>query len=153
MPPSLATRPKCNLFSAAATFLLQYRRAILPRQPQGPPFIPSFTAVSVVLIHAELPGDNLWVSRTNGNHRLVALNGWNICLLSNFWATAWMDQDATWYKGMPRPGHIVLDGAQLPPPPAKKEKGTTPNFRPMCTVAKQSPTAKHLSPEVIPITV
>ena len=31
------------------------------------------------------------------------------------------------------PGHIVLVGAQLPPP----KKGTAPNFRPMSVVAKR----------------
>jgi len=36
------------------------------------------------------------------------------------------------------PGHIVLDGAQLPPP-KKKGGGTAPNFRPMSIVAKRSP--------------
>jgi len=42
------------------------------------------------------------------------------------------------------PGHIVLDGNQLPP---QQKKGTAPNFRPVSVVAKRSPipaTAEHL---------
>jgi len=35
------------------------------------------------------------------------------CLL---WPNGWIDQDATWYGGRPRPGHIVLDGDPFPPP-------------------------------------
>jgi len=34
------------------------------------------------------------------------------CLL---WPNSWMDQDATWYGGRPRPGHIALDGDPAPP--------------------------------------
>jgi len=33
------------------------------------------------------------------------------------WPNGSMDQDVTWYRGRPRPGHIVLDGD--PPPPQK----------------------------------
>jgi len=46
------------------------------------------------------------------------------CLL---WPNGWMDQDATWYGGRPRPG-TLLDGAQTPPPPQKK--GMPPIFGP-----------------------
>jgi len=35
------------------------------------------------------------------------------CLL---WPNGWMDQDATWYGGRPRPRRIVLDGDPAPPP-------------------------------------
>jgi len=39
------------------------------------------------------------------------------CLL---WPNGWMDQDATWYGGRPRPGHIVLD---MDPAPPRAPKG------------------------------
>jgi len=35
------------------------------------------------------------------------------CLL---WPNGWTDEDASWYRSRPRPGHIVLDGV---PGPAK----------------------------------
>ena len=35
------------------------------------------------------------------------------CLL---WPNGLMGQDATWYRGRPRPGNIVLDGDPSPPP-------------------------------------
>ena len=43
------------------------------------------------------------------------------CLL---WPNGWMDQDATWYKGRPRPSHIVLDEDRASPP----KRGTAPQF-------------------------
>jgi len=61
------------------------------------------------------------------------------CLL---WPNGWMDQDATWYEGRPRPRpHCVTWGSGSP-------KGAQlPTFRPMSIVAKRSPisaTAEHL---------
>jgi len=50
------------------------------------------------------------------------------CLL---WPNSLMDQDATWYGGIPRPGHIVLDGH-----PPLKGHSPHPNFRFMYVVAK-----------------
>jgi len=45
------------------------------------------------------------------------------CLL---WPNGWMDQDATWHTGRPRPGHIVLD---RDPAPLPKREGTAhPQF-------------------------
>jgi len=35
-----------------------------------------------------------------------------LCLL---WPNGWMDRDATWYGGRPRPGYILLDGDPAPP--------------------------------------
>jgi len=60
-----------------------------------------------------------------------------------FWPNSWMDQDATWYGGRPRPRpHGVRWGHRSP------ERGTAaPSFRPMSIVAKRSPisaAAKHL---------
>jgi len=56
------------------------------------------------------------------------------CLL---WPNGWrMDQDSTWHGGGPRPRrHCVRRGpsSQLSP----KERGTPPNFPPMCIVAKR----------------
>jgi len=51
------------------------------------------------------------------------------CLL---WPNGWMDQDATWYGGKPRPGDVVLDWLAAPP-----KRGTAPSFRPMSIVAKR----------------
>jgi len=51
------------------------------------------------------------------------------CLL---WPNGWVDQDATWYDGKPRPGQQLLDADPAPPP-----RGTAPKFRPMSVVAKQ----------------
>ena len=52
------------------------------------------------------------------------------CLL---WPNGWMDQDATWYEGRPRPRpHCVTWGPSSP-----SQKG--PNFRPTSIVAKRSP--------------
>jgi len=55
----------------------------------------------------------------------------------------WMNQDATWYEGRPRPRpYCVIWG------PASPIRGTAPpNFRPLFIVAKQSPisaSAEHL---------
>jgi len=52
------------------------------------------------------------------------------CLL---WPNGWMDQDATWYGGKPRPGDIVLDRDPVHP-----KRSTAPNFRPMSVVAKHA---------------
>jgi len=35
------------------------------------------------------------------------------CLLS---PNGWMDEDATWYRSRPWPGHILLVGDPAPPP-------------------------------------
>ena len=52
------------------------------------------------------------------------------------WPNGWMDQDATWYGGRPRPRpHCVRWG------PSSPERGTAApaTFRPMSIVAKQLP--------------
>jgi len=49
----------------------------------------------------------------------------------NFWPMpivakqldVWMYQDATWYRGKPRPRDVVLDGVAAPP-----KRGTAPQF-------------------------
>jgi len=53
------------------------------------------------------------------------------CLL---WPNSWMDQDAIWYGGKPRPRpHCARWG-----PSSSPEKGTqSPNFRPMYIVAER----------------
>jgi len=84
------------------------------------------------------------------------------------WPNGWMDQDATWYEGRPRPWpHWVRWGPSSTPPvygpcplwalcymrtqlpPQKKTgEGTAPNVLPMSIVTKRSPisaTAEHLS--------
>jgi len=62
------------------------------------------------------------------------------------WPNGWIDQDATWYEGMPRPRpyYITCGSSLLPTVP---KRGTAPNFRPMSIVAKRSPIsaiAEHL---------
>jgi len=54
------------------------------------------------------------------------------CLL---WPNSWVDQDANWYEGRPRPKqHCVTWGSSFP------HKGHSPPiFGPLSTVAKQSP--------------
>jgi len=55
-----------------------------------------------------------------------------VCDVGVLWPNRWMDQDATWYEGTPRPRPHCLDGDTAPP------RGTaSPNFRPMSVVAKQ----------------
>jgi len=62
--------------------------------------------------------------------------------LSLLWPNDWMDQDATWYGGRPRPRpHCVTWGPSSPP------RGTAPNFWPVTIVGKRSlisATAEHL---------
>jgi len=59
----------------------------------------------------------------------------SVCNVGVLWPNDWMDQDATWFRGRPRPGDIVLDGYPAPPPPGL----WSPTFRPMSIVAKRSP--------------
>ena len=42
------------------------------------------------------------------------------------WSNGWMDQDATWYRGRPRPDDFVLHGDPAPPP--EKWSGAPPQF-------------------------
>jgi len=56
-----------------------------------------------------------------------------VCDVGVLWPNGWMDQDATWYGGRPRPlATLCQMGAQLPSP--KSAQPT--NFRPMSVVAK-----------------
>ena len=50
------------------------------------------------------------------------------CNVGVLWPNGWMDHDATWYGGRPRPGHIVLnwDPAHSP----RHQKGALPTFSP-----------------------
>ena len=57
----------------------------------------------------------------------------SVCDVGVLWPNGWTDQDATWYGGRPRPGHIVLDGDRAPP----QRRGTASNFRPMSVVAER----------------
>ena len=49
------------------------------------------------------------------------------------WPNGWLDQDATWYGGRPRPGHIVLDGDQASS--NRKGHSSSPHFRSLRTKA------------------
>jgi len=42
-----------------------------------------------------------------------------VCNVGVLWPNGWMDQDETWHRGRPQPGHIVLDGDPAPPPPTR----------------------------------
>ena len=59
----------------------------------------------------------------------------SVCNVGVLWPNVWMDQDATWYRGRPRPRpHCV----RLDPPPL--QRGTAaPTFRPTSIVAKRLP--------------
>ena len=50
------------------------------------------------------------------------------------WPNSWMDQDATWYRGRPRPRRHCV---RWDPAPLKGEQ--PPNFQPMSIVAKWLP--------------
>jgi len=68
----------------------------------------------------------------------------SVCNVGVLWPNDWIDQDATWYGGRPRPGrHCVRWGPSSP-----TQRGTAVlTFRSMSTAAKRSPisaTAKLL---------
>jgi len=54
------------------------------------------------------------------------------CLLR---PNGWVDLDATWYGGRPRPKRLCVRWEPSFPPPKKREQSL--NFRPMCVVAKR----------------
>ena len=41
----------------------------------------------------------------------------SVCGVGVMWPNGWMDQDETWVRLGLGPGHIVLDGDPVPPPP------------------------------------
>jgi len=50
------------------------------------------------------------------------------------WSNGWMNQDATWYRGRPRPRrYCVAWGTSSRP----QKRGQSPNFRPMSIMAKR----------------
>ena len=60
----------------------------------------------------------------------------SVCNVGVLWPNGWMNEDATWYVGRPRPRrHYVRLGPSLP----KKSGTAAPTFRPMSIVAKRSP--------------
>jgi len=62
----------------------------------------------------------------------VPLRNYSLTTLCLLWPNGWMDQDATWYEGRPRPmPHCVRRG----PAPPKKVAQQPPSFRPMSVVA------------------
>jgi len=40
---------------------------------------------------------------------------WPVCNVGVLWPNDWMDEDATWYRGRPWPGNIVLGEDPAPP--------------------------------------
>ena len=50
------------------------------------------------------------------------------------WPNGWMDQDATWWGGRPRPRRHCVRWGPVPPSP---KRGETPNFRPISIVSKR----------------
>ena len=67
-----------------------------------------------------------------------------LCLL---WSNGWMDQDATWCRGRPRPRrHCVRLGQSFPGPCTERGTAVPRTFRPMSIVVKRLPisaTAKY----------
>ena len=59
----------------------------------------------------------------------------SVCNVDVFWPNGWMDQDATWFGGRPRPRTQCVRWR----PVAPSERGTAapPPFRPMSIVAKR----------------
>jgi len=61
----------------------------------------------------------------------------SVCNVGVLWPNGWMDQDATWYGGRPRPmRHCVRWGPSSSP---RKWPQQTPLIRPMSILAKRSP--------------
>jgi len=63
------------------------------------------------------------------------------------WPNGWMDQDAIWYGGRPRPRPHFVRWEPSSFPPLRKGHSSAPSFRLMSIVAKQSlisVTAEHL---------
>ena len=54
------------------------------------------------------------------------------------WPNGWMDQDATWYGGKPRPRRRCVRWGRSPPP-KKKRKGHSPPVFGLCLLWPQSP--------------
>jgi len=60
----------------------------------------------------------------------------SVCNVGVLWPNGWMDQDATWYGGRPRPGWYCVRWG----PSSPHGKGhSSPHFLPMSIVAKRSP--------------
>jgi len=59
----------------------------------------------------------------------------SVCNVGVFWPNGWMDQCETRHGGMPRPGHIVLDGEFWGPSFHSKAAQPPSNFRSMSAVA------------------
>ena len=55
------------------------------------------------------------------------------------WPNGWMDQDATWYGGRPRPRPHCVRWEPSSPPKGAQQHSSPPSFRPMSIVAKRSP--------------
>jgi len=66
----------------------------------------------------------------------VVLSVCPVCNVGVLWPNGWMDHNATWYRGRPRPRpHYVRWGPSSP-----MERGSAPpTFRPTSIVAKRSP--------------
>jgi len=54
------------------------------------------------------------------------------------WSNGWMDQDTTWYVGMPGPGSRCVRWGPAPLPLPRQKRGTAASltFQPMSIVAK-----------------
>jgi len=60
-----------------------------------------------------------------------------VCNVGVLWPNGWIDEDATWCGGRPRPRrHCVRRG---PCSPTEKGTAAPPTFQPMSIVAKRSP--------------
>ena len=118
----------------------QFLAYICCRQMAGWIKMPLGMEVGLCPGHIVLDGDPAPPPQKKGGHSPPPIFG--PCML---WPNGWMDQDASWYEGRPRPRHIVTlfyMETQLIP-----QRGTAPNFRPMSIVAKWSlisATTEHL---------
>jgi len=88
--------------------------------------LPLGTEIGLGLGHTVLDGDP--ASPSADGHSPPPIFG--PCLL---WPNGWLDQDATWYRGRPRPRQHCLHGDPSPP---KRGDSSLPLFGP-CIVAKR----------------
>jgi len=64
--------------------------------------------------------------------RYVSVCPLSVCNVDVLWPNGWMDKDATWFAGRPRPTPRCVRWG-----PSSSKKGTAPHFRPMYVVAKR----------------
>jgi len=62
-----------------------------------------------------------------------------VCDVGVLWPNGWVDQDASWYGGRPRPGRYCVRWLPSSPPDGKGHRSRPLTFGAMSIVAKLSP--------------